>query len=64
MDGRILRLDEVKSMTGLSRSSIYQKIQKNNFPKPISLGTRAVGWLSIELDSWVEERIALRGDKK
>jgi prophage regulatory protein len=53
----IFRLPEVKSFTGLSRSSIYMKIAQNSFPKPIRLGSRAVGWLSNEIETWVSERI-------
>ena len=39
----ILRLPTVKERTGLSRSSIYLRIAENRFPKPVSLGGRAVG---------------------
>ena len=60
----ILRLPEVKSRTGLSRSLIYLKISNNDFPKPIQLGKRAVGWIESEIDDWLESRIqATRGDK-
>ena len=27
------------------------------FPKHISLGSRAVGWLKSEVNTWMEERI-------
>jgi prophage regulatory protein len=57
MTKRILRLEEVKSRTGRSRSSIYADIQQKKFPKPISLGERAVGWLESEVNSWIESRI-------
>ena len=39
----ILRLPDVKRSTGLSRSTIYQRITRGTFPKPVSLGGRAVG---------------------
>jgi prophage regulatory protein len=42
---RILRLPEVKSRVGLCRASIYNHMAQGSFPKPISLGLRAVGWL-------------------
>ena len=41
---KIYRLPEVMSLTGLSRSSIYLRISKQEFPKPLKLGRRAVGW--------------------
>jgi prophage regulatory protein len=53
----ILRLPKVKSLVGLSRSSIYLKISQGTFPKPISLGERAVGWLESDIQSWIENRI-------
>ncbi len=54
---RILRLPEVIERTGLSRSSIYSFIQKNTFPKQISLGEKAVGWLEADIDLWIEHKI-------
>tara|TARA_B110000908_G_C10212223_1_gene430831 strand:+ start:64 stop:264 length:201 start_codon:yes stop_codon:yes gene_type:complete len=55
----ILRLPEVTSRTGLSRSSIYLRIANNEFPKPISLGGRAVGWLEQDVDEWIVEKIEI-----
>lgn len=54
---RILRLADVKGRTGLSRSTIYLNISQDNFPSPISLGARSVGWLESEIDAWIESRI-------
>lgn len=55
----ILRLPAVKTRTGLSRSTIYLRISEGSFPKPVSLGGRAVGWLEDEIQQWLEERIEL-----
>ena len=46
---RILRLSEVRARTGLARSTIYLCITQGSFPKPISLGERAVGWIEAEV---------------
>lgn len=54
----ILRLPEVKTRTGLSRSTIYLRISEDRFPKSVSLGGRAVGWIESEIDAWLEQRIA------
>jgi len=60
---RILRLDDVKFITGLSRSAIYRLIEENNFPKSISLGTkRSVGWIESEINLWVQQRISQSRD--
>ena len=53
----ILRLPEVKARTGLSRSTIYLRITEDNFPTPIPLGGRAVGWIEEEIQSWIEQQI-------
>ncbi len=53
----ILRLPAVKTRTGLSRSTIYLRISENIFPRPISLGGRAVGWIEAEIDEWLEQQI-------
>lgn len=53
---RILRLPDVKSRTGLSRSSIYAFIKAGKFPQHIALGERSVGWFESEIDSWVASR--------
>jgi len=59
MDERILRLPAVKDRTGLSRSSVYEKIAAGDFPKPISLGARAVGWLESDIDAWIDGRVGV-----
>ena len=49
----ILRLPIVKARTGLSRSTIYQRVSAGTFPKPVNLGARAVGWLESEIDEYL-----------
>ena len=57
MTTRILRLKDVKAMTGLSRSTIYAEIAKGKFPRQISLtGARSVGWHESAIIQWVESR--------
>lgn len=53
----ILRLPAVKARTGLSRSTIYLRISEGSFPKPISLGGRAVGWIEAEITDWLNQQI-------
>lgn len=53
----ILRLPLVKARTGLSRSTIYQRVGAGTFPKPVNLGARAVGWLECEIDDWLAAQI-------
>ena len=56
----ILRRKQVEKRTGLSRSTIYLRMQEGTFPKPINLGARAVGWLEHEINSWLASRIENR----
>ncbi len=53
----ILRLPKVKKSIGLSRSTIYLRIAEGTFPKPVSLGGRAVGWLEAEIQEGLQRRI-------
>ncbi len=65
MSTMILRLPAVKARTGLSRSTIYAFVDCGKFPRPISLGARAVGWVDAEVDAWVARRIEeSRGTRK
>src|SRR5258705_10359808 len=41
----ILRRKQVQNRTGLSRSTIYERVRAGTFPRPISLGPRTVGWV-------------------
>ena len=50
---RLLRLPEVKSRTGLSRSSIYSKMAVGHFPPQKKLGAKMVGWYESQIDAWV-----------
>lgn len=55
----ILRLPQVKTKTGLSRSAIYFRIADGTFPKQIDLGGgRAVGWLESDIENWIKQRLA------
>jgi len=54
---KLLRLPKVIDRTGLSKSSIYAFILAGTFPKPISLGERAVAWQESDISDWIEKRI-------
>jgi prophage regulatory protein len=58
MTHTILRLPQVISEVGLSRSAIYQRITEDSFPKSINLGGRAVGWLASDIQAWIKSRLA------
>lgn len=58
MGNRFLRLNQVKNQTGLSRSTIYNKMNKGDFPRSIKLGERAVAWIELEIEEWINSKIA------
>ncbi|WP_259733940.1 AlpA family transcriptional regulator [Synechococcus sp. CS-1331] len=53
-----LRLPQVKQYTCLSKSSIYRLIDKGEFPKQVSLGSRSVVWVKSQIDEWCLSKIA------
>lgn len=57
MSEKFLRLTEVQRRVPYSRSTIYLKVSRGEFPQPINLGARAVGWLESDIDAWITERI-------
>lgn len=57
---RIVRLQQVMDSTGLGRSTIYKYISEDQFPKPLSLGGRSVGWLEAEVLEWILARVEER----
>jgi prophage regulatory protein len=60
MSTRILPIDEVVQRTGLSRRTLYQEISEGRFPRPAQLTARRVGWPEIDVDAWIDGKIATR----
>ncbi|MCY4046115.1 MAG: AlpA family transcriptional regulator, partial [Cellvibrionales bacterium] len=50
--------------TGLSRSTIYERMDEGTFPKQIQLGLRAVGWLESEVEDWLEALVSKRDQQE
>lgn len=63
-DLRVIRRRELEKKLGISRSGIYARISNKSpnfdpsFPRPISIGARAVGWIEAEVDEWLATRVA------
>ncbi|QPL48160.1 AlpA family phage regulatory protein [Halomonas sp. A40-4] len=62
----MLKISEVISRTGLSRSTIYNKIDcksagyDSTFPKQAKLGARAVAWDEVEIEHWIQGQLRAR----
>jgi prophage regulatory protein len=57
----LLRLPQVEAMIGLKRSSIYTRIAAGSFPRPVSLGARAVAFRKSEVQKWIADRVVASG---
>lgn len=55
---KILRLPDVMSRLRMSRSSIYAKIQRGEFPRPVELGPNSRGWVEAEITEWLASKLA------
>ena len=58
---RFLRLPEVRTMTGLSKSTIYLRISEGTFPRQVPLGPRLVVWVDSEIQNWISEQVESAG---
>lgn len=58
---RLVRLTEVQARVGLSRSTLYSRIQQGSFPRPVRLGEKSVAWVETEIDNWIGVRVAEAG---
>lgn len=56
MSEKLLRRPAVESLTGLSRSTIYQWMKEGRFPRPVKLGMRLVAWRESDVVAWLESR--------
>ncbi|HEU5068012.1 MAG TPA: AlpA family phage regulatory protein [Sphingomicrobium sp.] len=50
---RILRLNTVLDRTGLSRSTLYRKIQTGSFPRQVKIAARCAGWRESAVNAWL-----------
>ena len=52
----ILRIGTVAERIGLARPTIYRMVKDGEFPRPIKITTRAVGWRESDLVAWIASR--------
>jgi prophage regulatory protein len=50
---RILRLNAVLDRTGLSRSTLYRKMQAGTFPTNVKISERCAGWRQSAVEEWL-----------
>ena len=59
-----MRLGDVQHQVPLSKSTIYSKMAKGEFPLPVQLSERAVGWRSQDIAAWLAGREAVSSAKR
>ena len=60
---RLLRASEVVHRIGVGRSMLFQLVAKREFPQPIRITSRNVGFVESEVDGWINARIAASRDE-
>ena len=55
----LLRIGTVVRVTGLGRSTIYLLVAHDQFPSPVRLTRKAVGWRRVDVERWTNERDAV-----
>jgi len=55
---RILRLSAVLERTGLTRSTLYRKIQAGTFPRQVRIADRCTGWRESAITGWLNDPLS------
>lgn len=60
---KLMKIKEVMNATTLARATIYKYMDLGRFPKPVSLGGRAVAWVADEIEDWIAQRVTERDNE-
>ena len=60
---RILKVKQVAEEINVSVAQVYKLVSLGRFPKPIKLGERGSGWLTTEIDAWLQSRVNARDEE-
>ena len=53
---KLIRLPQVRELTGLGRSTLYARIKSGDFPAPVNIGVRSVAWRADAVSAWIDSR--------
>lgn len=56
MSESLQRIRKVQELVSLSRTELYRRIRSNGFPRPVSIGSRAVAWRASDIQAWIAAR--------
>ena len=51
---RFVRLPDVLKRTGLSRATLYRKVQDGTFPAQVRIAERCIGWRQSAIERWLQ----------
>ena len=54
---QLLRRTQVQELTGLSKTSIYKRMNEGDFPQSITLSPKTIRWDRREIDKWIDLQI-------
>ena len=60
---KILKVKQVAEEINVSVPQVYKLVSLGRFPKPIKLGERGSGWLTSEIDAWLQSRVDIRDEE-
>ena len=60
---KILKAKQVAEEINVSVPQVYKLVSIGRFPKPIKLGERGSGWLTTEIDAWLQSRVDARDEE-
>ena len=55
-DYRLVKREEVLSLCAISKSNLYKMIEREEFPRPVRIGPRAVAWRQSDVTTWLKDR--------
>jgi len=56
----IIKKSTVLGTVGFSGPTLWRRVKEKNFPQPVHLGGRSIGWLQSEVCAWIKARVELR----
>ncbi len=59
---RIIRMRTVLDRTGLSRSTLYRKIQDGTFPRQVQISVHGAGWRESAINGWIADPVGFRDE--
>ena len=62
-NSKILKAKQVAEEINVSVPQVYKLVSLGRFPKPIKLGERGSGWLTSEIDDWLQSRVDARDEE-